>query len=355
MPPESFEADLKELHLDPKNPRLIGDFGGDEKKMFRYLITDIGVDDLLQSISTIGFIDGDPFIVRERDEGGYFVVEGNRRLAALKLLIGETPEDGLPLPPVPAISPDFAKNLEKVNAQIGWTEELLQAYLGYKHVTAAREWPPEAKAKFVFEHAKGDYGRDNLTKFAKTLGTNYATLKRWLVAYLTLREAENAEKFDPLTAPSKRYFGTFYTLLGGAEAKAFLSLQDEPISETPVPPEKLSNLSDFIAWTIGTRERPAQVNSRQQAKFERVLTSEKALQYFRVKGDLEGSLLYTDFNAGEVAGKLRDATYSVEECLPKLNDVRTDETVIEAFEGFERAYEKARLNMQDDQLPRAHG
>ena len=348
MAPRSLEVELQTLHFDPDNPRLVGEFDGNEKKIFRYLITDIGVDDLLQSMGTIGFIDGDPFIVRERPEGGYFVVEGNRRLAALKLLTGETPEDGDQIPSVPAISTEAANRLKLVRVQIGWSDDLLQAYLGYKHVTAAREWPPEAKAKFVFKHAKGDFSKENLTKFAKVLGTKYANLKRWLIAYLALLQAEKEGKFDFAEVPSKRYFGTFYTLLGGANAKEFLLLNDDPISIAPVADERIEQLGEFVIWTIGSKTKPSVVNSRDQAKFEQVLGSPKALDYFKVKEDLEGALFYTEYTAGQVARKLREATYTVDECIPSLYNVREDQTVREAFTSFEQTYKKARLNIRGD-------
>src|SRR6185369_14898889 len=329
--PNKFPTQLDQLHFDPDNPRFLVGFGDDQPKMFRYLITDIGVDDLLQSISASGLIDGDPIIVRDREGGGYYVIEGNRRLAALKLLTGEFPNDQQPLPSIPEVSPDEKERLKTVNVQSGWSADLLQAYLGYKHVTAAREWPPEAKAKFVFEHANNDFSKENLSKFAKTLGTTFPTLKRWLIAFFTLKEAEAKHLFDPASVATKRYFGTFYTLLGGHETQRFLNLQDDPITLEPVPGDRLTELGEFIKWTIGNKEVRRAVNSRQQEAFERVLSSPKALHHFRKKGDLEGSLLYTEYNAEEVAEKLRIAAYSIEECLPKLFDVRENELVKEAF------------------------
>lgn len=346
--PTKFTTTLDQLYFDPDNPRFITGFGQDQARMFRYLITDIGVDDLLQSISASGLIDGDPIIVRERENGGYYVIEGNRRLAALKLLTGESPNDQQGLPTIPEITPQRMSALQTVNVQSGWSDDLLQAYLGYKHVTAAREWPPEAKAKFVFEHANNDFSKENLTKFAKTLGTTFPTLKRWLIAFLTLKEAEENNLFEPSAVPTKRYFGTFYTLLGGQEAQQFLDLRDDPITLTPIPEDHLTELGEFIKWTIGNREVRRSVNSRQQEKFERVLASPSALQHFRVRGDLDGSLLYTEYKAEEVAEKLRLAAYSVEDCLPKLFDVRENTLVIEAFSEFEGAYKKARLNMRGD-------
>ena len=305
--PKEFTAKVQDLHFDPNNPRLIGEFGDDQDKMFRFLITDIGVNDLLESISTSGLFNADPFIVRERPKGGYFVIEGNRRLAAVKLLNGEHPNDGLANPSVPELSSSVADTLKQIKVQSGWPEDLLQAYLGYKHVTASREWSPDAKAKFVFEHANGDYSADNLRKFAKTLGTKFPTLKRWLIAYLTLRQAEKNELFDPEAVPAKGYFGTFYTLLGGQQAQRFLDIKDDPLTENPIPAAHAKELGEFIKWTIGTKEAPAPVNSRQQKQFEQVLASPKALQHFRVKGDLAASVLYTEYNAEEIAEKFREA------------------------------------------------
>jgi hypothetical protein len=322
--------------------------------MFRHLITDVGVDDLLQSISASGLIEGDPIIVRDKGRSAngkdeYYVIEGNRRLAALRLLTGSRPKDEKPVPEIPELSADQIATLRTgIAIQKDWPDDLLEAYLGYKHVTASKEWTPEAKAKFVFEHANGDFSRERLTEFAKKLGTTYATLRRWLLAFLILRQADEAGLFDPDDVPTKRFFGTFYTLLGGAEAKRFLALVEDPITNRPVPDNHLNELGNFIKWTIGTREQPAAVNSRQQAKFEQVLSSPAALEYFEVKKDLENAVLYTEYNSDEVAGKLREAAYSVEECLPKLNDVRDRANVQDAFIGLEKAYRKARLNMQEE-------
>ena len=79
------------------------------------------------------------------------------------------------------------------------------------------------------------------------------------------------------------------------------------------------------------------------------MSSPQALQHFRLKGDLSASLLYTEYNADEIADKLRQASYSIEDCLTKLFDVRENPNVLAAVEELERAYRKVRLNMRPDQ------
>ena len=91
--PKEFDVNLAELFFDPNNPRLVREFGDDQDKMFGYLITDIGVEDLLESLSASGLFKADPIIVKPRPGGGYYVIGGNRRLSALKLLTGEKPRD----------------------------------------------------------------------------------------------------------------------------------------------------------------------------------------------------------------------------------------------------------------------
>src|SRR5258708_33811403 len=140
---ESKIVAVDHLLFDPQNPRLPEELGGDQRQLFRYLVDDIGVEDLLSSLAASGAIEGDPFIGRPTDrEGYYYVIEGNRRLAAFKLLNGEKIADGKPEPGVPEVTPKIAATLKQVKIQTGWDPEKLEAYLGYKHETAAREGTP---------------------------------------------------------------------------------------------------------------------------------------------------------------------------------------------------------------------
>jgi hypothetical protein len=352
MPIQHLSVLVKDLRFDPNNPRLDEDTGNNQPHIFRFLVDEIGVDDLLQSISSAGMLEGDPIIVRPAaEEGTYYVIEGNRRLAALKLLLGEKIGDGNPEPAVPHVSAAVVQGLQMVSVQANWEPEALDSYLGYKHVTAAREWAPEAKARFVLEHAKDDLSNDNLRKFAKRLGTNLPTLKRWIVAYLTLKQAEEEDLFDPKAAPTRRYFGTFYTLLGSEQVQTFLNLHTDPISKTPVPTANRANLGEFLGWVIGTKKDPPIINSRMQKQLGEVLASPKALQHFRLKHDLNGALLYTEFKATEIATKLRTSAFGIEDCLVNLFDVKDDAAVRQAFDELENAYKKAKLNMTGKGAP----
>src|SRR4051794_31647712 len=79
---------LELLRFDPENPRYTPDNDIDTRNevdviKFFYKAADLG--ELVQSIASSGYIDIEPLIVLS-ENNTLLVLEGNRRLAALKLL-----------------------------------------------------------------------------------------------------------------------------------------------------------------------------------------------------------------------------------------------------------------------------
>lgn len=347
-----FIVSVDQLRFDPENPRLPVDVGNDQQSIFRYLVDEIGVRDLLDSMSTTGFIDADPIIVSviaraNGEKNIYNVIEGNRRLAALKLLTGETIGDGQLEPSVPNVTDEIRQRLSDIPVESDWANEELEAYLGYKHVTSSKEWGPEAKARFVLTRAKGNLSNDNLRQYAKQFGTSLAALKRWVAASLVLKQAEEFQVFDPKKAFRKRYFGTFYTFLSSSVIQNYLGLSLDNIEgERLVKEDKMPRLENLLSWTIGTEDSPPFINSRDQTKLEEVLQSPNALNFLIEKRNLNAALLYTEFNAGQVAANLKSASYTIDLSLSMLFDTASHSGVQEAFEMLTRSYQKAVLNYE---------
>lgn len=120
-----------------------------------------------------------------------------------------------------------------------------------------------------------------------------------------------------------------------------------------MPPDHLPQLEEFIGWSIGTKAVPPVVNSRKQQKLNAVLASPSALQHFRLRRDLDAALLYTEYNAKEISAKLLNAAYGIEECLPKLFDVRDDAAVVSAIETLNAAHKKLQINVAEPKAPKA--
>lgn len=76
---------VDELHLDPKNVRLESASAAVEADIVEDLFDNEGVLDLVEAIAKIGYLTHEiPVVILQR--GKYIVVEGNRRLAALKAI-----------------------------------------------------------------------------------------------------------------------------------------------------------------------------------------------------------------------------------------------------------------------------
>src|SRR5262245_30903445 len=90
MPSELLHRTIEKLSLDPQNPRLPEDQQHLEQPALTiYVANHYDSIDIARSIARYSYFPTEPLIGVEHEDG-YQVIEGNRRLAALKLLTDET-------------------------------------------------------------------------------------------------------------------------------------------------------------------------------------------------------------------------------------------------------------------------
>lgn len=154
------------LCLDRENPRLTGRADHhSEEALVAELYRSAELDELLQSMSSNGYLDIEPLVVMEGPESGELVVlEGNRRLAAIRLLtepdfvsrtrIGE----GLRLT-VPEIPASLRPTFEQVTVYRVSDREQARPLIGFKHINGPQKWDAYAKARFAAKwHKNVDVG-----------------------------------------------------------------------------------------------------------------------------------------------------------------------------------------------------
>ena len=130
--------DVSKLAFDVRNPRLAEfDTAGDEPEVIKMLWEMMDVEELVLSIAASGYFDHEPVIVA-MEGGSNVVIEGNRRLAAVKLL--RQPALGRDFNArIPRISPERRESLARIPGLLS-TREKAWRYLGFKHVNGPAKW-----------------------------------------------------------------------------------------------------------------------------------------------------------------------------------------------------------------------
>ena len=262
---------VERLRLDRRNPRLVGEGeNASQKEMIARLYLSDDLEELLQSISANGYMDIEPLIVMPADPqssgGKLIVLEGNRRLAALRLL--REPDlvskikksEGFSIR-VPTIDEKVRDTLNMVSVCHVDSREAARSFIGFKHINGPAKWDAYAKAQFAAEWYKS--GRDNgvdLESIAKAIGDRHSTIKRMVFAIYILDQAKKEDLFDieDRYTPTKLNFSHLYTALARSEYMKYLGLDTKWARHDPEPnqvaPEKSQELQNVLIWIYGSKK-----------------------------------------------------------------------------------------------------
>jgi len=274
------------LLLDPNNPRLAEYLPRDRRSqedVLRVLWREMAVDELALSIAASGYFDYEPLFVVEKG-GNFVVIEGNRRLAAVMLLLDSQKRKEFRATEVPSISP-AAKNSLRELPVIRTTRREAWQYLGFKHVNGPAKWDSFAKAQYIAQ-IHNEY-KVPLDDIGKQIGDRHKTVQRLYRAFMVLEQAEAAKVF----ARDNRYrqhfsFSHLYTGLDYDGISGFIELRDEEAeSPTPVPDEALDRLGELFTWLYGDKgvdmAPVVQSQNPHLRQLSEVLNSRKATETLR--------------------------------------------------------------------------
>src|ERR1700730_5592155 len=125
----------RDLFLDPKNPRLTSsDFSvTDQDPILARLWSEFNVAEIVDSIlANNEFWQHEPLIAA-KENGKLIVVEGNRRLAAVQLLLSRDRQKKVGATGIPEISHELEEHLSSLPV-IQSTRSDVWEFIGFKHV-----------------------------------------------------------------------------------------------------------------------------------------------------------------------------------------------------------------------------
>ncbi len=282
---------VKDLHFDWENPRL-SEYGITSKtpdeQIIEILWEAMDVQELVQSIKASGYFPHEPLIVtKEKDK--LIVIEGNRRLAAVKVLLDNriSKKNGWE---IQTISEAKKKELQNLPIFLGSREDSWR-YLGFKHVNGPAKWTSYAKANYIADvHRKY---KTSLEDIAYQIGDRHRTVQRLYRGLMVVEQAEREKVFDREDGFQQRfYFSHMYTALDYDGFSSFLSLKPEKEeSKNPVPKNKLSELGELCLWLYGSKKdnRPPVVRKQNPdlRQLNAVLNKRPSIAALRAGTDLE--------------------------------------------------------------------
>lgn len=305
---------VEDLHLDDQNPRIQQVAEAlDEQSILKILWSEFSVEELALSIAQNGYFPHEPLFVANED-GRLVVVEGNRRLAAVRVLLDDDLREEMLGDTIPKISNKLADELALLPVVFCKRDEIWQ-YIGFKHVNGPQAWTSFAKAEYV-AWVRNEIGTD-LTEIAKTIGDTHATVTRLYRAYMALKQAEDSGVYDREQRTRKHFsFSHLYTGLDYMGIREFTGIAelDDP-TDKPVPAGKLKNFGELCVWLWGDKGRNKQALIRSQnphlRQLDEALQSEDGIAALRADYDLERSV---DVARGDTA-LFREALLNAKQAL----------------------------------------
>jgi ParB-like chromosome segregation protein Spo0J len=281
---------VADLHFDHDNPRL-AEYGitskTPEAEILDTLWDAMDVRELVQSIAASGFFPHEALIVSE-EKGKLLVIEGNRRLAAVKVLLNPelAKQKGWEIPVLTRDQRDALKELPAIQT----SREDSWRYLGFKHVNGPAKWSSYAKAAYIGEVHR-NY-KVSLADIANQIGDRHNTVQRLYRGLMVLEQAERVKVYDREDRFRQRLaFSHLYTGLDYDGISTFLSIAPkEQETESPVPEDKYKELGELCVWLYGSKKekRPPVVESQNPdlRRLNSVVSSREAIAALRSGADL---------------------------------------------------------------------
>lgn len=220
------------LHLDAKNPRLGREtLSRAPREIIQYLFEHDKALDVAASIATRGFFPNEPLLAI-KENGRIVVIEGNRRLAALKTLREPGLLEGTQARQVERLSRRITdlQSIATVPVTIAPNRRATDRQIVGRHIgSPVLAWRAENRASFILEKIEEGYDNDELRD---NLGFTLSDIQK---ARQTRAIADMARSLDlpeevkaKLDNPRAKIFTTLERVFDSSVGRSYLMVEPDP-------------------------------------------------------------------------------------------------------------------------------
>jgi hypothetical protein len=324
-----------DLVFDKENPRLV-EFGASEyseERLINLLWREMAVDELVMSILAYGFFEHEPLYVMARQDGKYIVLEGNRRLAAIRSLLNPNVVSGGKMDKfVGQITESLKHSLEThIPVIVLQSRQTAWQLLGFKHVNGPAKWSSYAKAKYIAQvHNSFHVG---LNEIAEQIGDTNKTVRKLYQGLMVLEQAESQTEFsiDDIRTP-RLFFSHLYTALGYEKFRSFIGVLDDFEDPNPVPENKKKHLQEAMDWLYGSKKRDVEQQVKTQnpdlRRFVEVLGNDLSVAALRSGSSLDMAFDLTIDDNDALREALVKARLALDKATSKVGSFAGDEGLV---------------------------
>lgn len=341
------------LFLDPLNPRLgrhRRDPNTAQDIVLGYMIEQVLDELALSYIESGGFWSQEALLAVEEPiygESRLVVVEGNRRLAALKCIkkaIEGAPINGKWERIAESAQEKGAEFLDKLFSRVPLlrvdSRKDVDEFLGFRHVTGIKQWAPAEKAQFInMLLLERGYTYEEVTR---KIGSRIPAIKKSYIAYRLLLQVEST--LDPDELPSEQLeerFSLLYSSLGNPSVQAFLGISMDLNVEkanVPIEPENINNLKFVVRCLYGDRKdkKPIVSDTRYITEFGKILESREARDYILIakRPDFQTAYDLAGGSEQDIEEMIYEASLAIRSILGRVHLHKKSDSIRKAVKEF---------------------
>lgn len=322
------DLQLEFLHLDSQNPRLPEELQGSEEQVLLEHIAET-YDPLVvaESLSVHGYFPSEPIIVirDESREGHYIVVEGNRRVVALRLLAEPSLAESLDDHTAWKELSDKTDVPTKIPAVIAPHRAAVAPIIGYRHISGIEPWEPYAKARFLAQLVDAGTSFEESGRLVGERHTEVAA------QYRNHQIVEQARERDIDVAPTVDSFGVFTRAMTSAPLRTYVGAPAPSAVSAgaqPIPDDKTDELKELLSWLFGDATHPPVIGeSRDITELGTVVDSEEGLRLLKTTRDLEAAFVAAGGLRDRLVRRLTNAHNSLVAAAEDYEDYSDDDQV----------------------------
>lgn len=282
---------LSALHLDPQNPRLPAELhSANEDELLVFIAETYDALAVARSIALHGYFASEPLIVIPHGNHEYLVVEGNRRLAALRILSDPSLADNLDDAAEWRTLAEGVQLPDMIPVVVAPSRQAVAPIIGYRHISGIEPWEPYAKARFIAALVLDGMTFDQVGSIVGERSTDIAAHYRNHAIVDQARDQFNAD-----TTPVTRRFGVFTRAMNSYALRTYIGApapSEVTPGRRPLPNDRGDNVKELVSWLFGDGDNPPVISeSRDLTDLGTVVASQDGLKVLKATRDLEAAFV----------------------------------------------------------------